>query len=94
GVDFDTTGLSEIVAGTHKAWTSNPKAYSSWVMAHAMVLDAVGDEFTERANAETLPTMIVDDADTAQGILDGSPLQNWKGPEGYADQFLALWGIA
>ncbi len=94
GVDFDTTGLSEIVAGTHRAWTSNPKAYSSWVMAHAMVLDAVGDEFTERANAETLPTMIVDDADTAQGILDGSPLQNWKGPEGYADQFLALWGIA
>jgi ribose transport system substrate-binding protein len=94
GVDFDTTGLSEIVAGTHRAWTSNPKAYSSWVMAHAMVLDAVGDEFTERANAETLPTMIVDDADTAQGILDGSPLQNWKGPDGYADQFLALWGIA
>ncbi|MFZ9580946.1 MAG: sugar ABC transporter substrate-binding protein [Ilumatobacteraceae bacterium] len=94
GVDFDTTGLSEIVAGTHRAWTSNPKAYSSWVMAHAMVLDAVGDEFTEREAAETLPTMIVDDADTAQGILDGSPLQNWKGPDGYADQFLALWGIA
>lgn len=94
GVDFDTTGLSEIVAGTHRAWTSNPKAYSSWVMAHAMVLDAVGDEFTEREAAETLPTMIVDDADTAQGILDGSPLQNWKGPEGYADQFLALWGVA
>ena len=94
GVDFDTTGLSEIVAGTHKAWTSNPKAYSAWVMAHAMVLDAVGDEFTEREAAETLPTMIVDDADTAQSILDGSPLQNWKGPEGYADQFLALWGVA
>ena len=94
GVDFDTTGLSEIVAGTHKAWTSNPKAYSSWIMAHAMVLDAVGDEFTEREAAETLPTMIVDDADTAQGILDGSPLQNWKGPEGYADQFLKLWGVA
>jgi ribose transport system substrate-binding protein len=94
GVDFDTTGLSEIVAGTHRGWTSNPKAYSAWVMAHAMVLDAVGDEFTERATAEQLPTMIVDDADTAQGILDGSPLQNWKGPEGYADQFLALWGVA
>lgn len=94
GVDFDTTGLSEIVAGTHRAWTSNPKAYSAWVMAHAMILDAVGDEFAEREIAETLPTMIVDDADTAQGILDGSPLQNWKGPEGYADQFLALWGVA
>ena len=94
GVDFDTTGLSEIVAGTHRAWTSNPKAYSSWIMAHAMVLDAVGDEFTEREAAEKLPTMIVDDAETAQSILDGSPLQNWKGPEGYADKFKALWGVA
>lgn len=94
GVDFDTTGLSEIVAGTHRGWTSNPKAYSAWIMAHAMILDAVGDEFTEREAAEKLPTMIVDDAETAQSILDGSPLQNWKGPEGYADQFLALWGVA
>ncbi|NDE60321.1 MAG: sugar ABC transporter substrate-binding protein [Acidimicrobiia bacterium] len=68
GVDFDTTGLSEIVAGTHKAWTSNPKAYSSWIMAHAMVLDAVGDEFTEREAAETLPTMIVDDADDPEPV--------------------------
>ncbi len=94
GVDFDLTGLSEIVAGTHTAWTSNPKAYSGWVMAHAMVLDAVGDEFAERAAGEELPNFILDDATVAQEIIDSSPMSNWKGPEGFADQFLALWGVA
>ena len=94
GVDFDKTGLTEIVDGTHKAWTSNPKAYSGWLMAHAMILDALGDEYTERAAGEVLPNFVLDDATIAQQIIDSSELSNWKGPEGYADQFLALWGIA
>ena len=94
GVDFDKTGLTEIVDGTHKAWTSNPKAYSAWLMAHTMILDALGDEFTERATAEVLPNFVLDDAALAQEIIDSSELSNWKGPEGYADKFLALWGIA
>ena len=94
GVDFDKTGLTEIVDGTHKAWTSNPKAYSGWLMAHAMILDALGDEYTERAAGEVLPNFVLDDAALAQEIIDSSELSNWKGPEGYADQFLALWGVA
>ena len=94
GVDFDKTGLTEIVDGTHKAWTSNPKAYSGWLMAHAMILDALGDEYTERETAEVLPNFVLDDAAMAQEIIDSSELSNWKGPEGYADQFLALWGVA
>ena len=94
GVDFDKTGLTEIVDGTHKAWTSNPKAYSGWLMAHAMILDAIGDEYTERETAEVLPNFVLDDATIAQEIIDSSELSNWKGPEGYADQFLALWGVA
>ena len=94
GVDFDKTGLTEIVDGTHTAWTSNPKAYSAWLMAHAMILDALGDEFTERATAEVLPNFVLDDAALAQEIIDSSELSNWKGPEGYGDKFLALWGVA
>ena len=94
GVDFDKTGLTEIVDGTHSAWTSNPKAYSAWLMAHAMILDALGDEYTERATAEVLPNFVLDDAALAQEIIDSSELSNWKGPEGYADKFLALWGVA
>lgn len=94
GVDFDKTGLTEIVDGTHKAWTSNPKAYSAWLMAHAMILDAVGDEYTERDAAEVLPNFILSDAALAQEIIDSSELSNWKGPEGYAAKFLALWGVA
>jgi ribose transport system substrate-binding protein len=94
GVDFDKTGLTEVIAGTQKAWTSNPKAYSAWLMAHAMILDAVGDEYTERNAGEVLPNFILDDAALAQEIIDSSELSNWKGPEGYADKFLALWGVA
>ena len=94
GVDFDKTGLTEIVDGTHTAWTSNPKAYSAWLMAHAMILDALGDKFTERAAAEVLPNFVLDDAALAQEIIDSSELSNWKGPEGYAGKFLALWGVA
>ena len=94
GVDFDKTGLTEIVDGTHKAWTSNPKAYSAWLMAHAMILDAVGDEYTEREAGEVLPNFILTDAALAQEIIDSSELSNWKGPEGYAGKFLALWGVA
>ena len=94
GVDFDKTGLTEVIAGTQKAWTSNPKAYSAWLMAHAMILDAVGDEYTERDAGEVLPNFILDDATLAQEIIDSSELSNWKGPEGYAAKFLALWGVA
>ena len=94
GVDFDKTGLTEIVDGTHTAWTSNPKAYSAWLMAHAMILDAVGDEYTEREAGEVLPNFILTDAALAQEIIDSSELSNWKGPEGYGDKFLALWGVA
>jgi hypothetical protein len=63
-------------------------------MAHAMILDAVGDEYTERNAGEVLPNFILDDAALAQEIIDSSELSNWKGPEGYADKFLALWGVA
>ena len=59
-----------------------------------MILDALGDEFTERAAAEVLPSFVLDDAALAQEIIDSSELSNWKGPEGYAGKFLALWGVA
>jgi hypothetical protein len=41
-----------------------------------------------------LPNFVLDDAALAQEIIDSSELSNWKGPEGYADKFLALWGVA
>ena len=93
GGDFSAPNLQEVVDGTHAAWTSNPKAEASWVMAHAMVLDSLGDTYTEERTGAELQTFIVDTPEAAKAILDGGGLQNWKGPKTQADQFKALWNI-
>jgi hypothetical protein len=93
GGDFSAPNLQEVVDGTHSAWTSNPKAEASWIMAHAMVLDSLGDTYTEERTGASLQTFIVDTPEAAKAILDGGGLQNWKGPKTQADQFKALWNI-
>ena len=93
GGDFSAPNLQEVVDGTHSAWTSNPKAEASWIMAHAMVLDSLGDTYTEERTGAALQTFIVDTPEAAKAILDGGGLQNWKGPKTQADQFKALWSI-
>jgi ribose transport system substrate-binding protein len=93
GVDFSTQlGLPGIIAGTHHAWTANPKPYAAWLMVDAMARHSLGMENPEeRANA-LLPTFIVQDAAAAQAVLDLGP-DGWPGPDGYQDQFKALWGV-
>ena len=93
GGDFSAPNLQEVVDGTNSAWTSNPKAEASWIMAHAMVLDSLGDTYTEERTGASLQTFIVDTPEAAKAILDGGGLQNWKGPKTQADQFKALWNI-
>ncbi len=93
GGDFSAPNLQEVVDGTNSAWTSNPKAEASWIMAHAMVLDSLGDTYTEERTGAALQTFIVDTPEAAQAILDGGGLQNWKGPKTQADQFKAIWNI-
>ena len=93
GGDFSAPNLQEVIDGTNSAWTSNPKAEASWIMAHAMVLDSLGDTYTEERTGAALQTFIVDTPEAAQAILDGGGLQNWKGPKTQADQFKALWNI-
>ena len=62
-------------------------------MAHAMVLDSLGDTYTEERTGAALQTFIVDTPEVAKSFLDGGGLQNWKGPKTQADQFKALWSI-
>lgn len=93
GGDFSAPNLQEVIDGTNSAWTSNPKAEASWIMAHAMVLDSLGDTYTEERVGAELQTFIVDTPEAAKAILDGGGLQNWKGPKTQADQFKALWKI-
>jgi hypothetical protein len=61
-------------------------------MVDAMARHSLGMENPEeRANA-LLPTFIVQDAAAAQAVLDLGP-DGWPGPDGYQDQFKALWGV-
>lgn len=90
GVDYNGAILQEIVDGTMQFWTTNPKEYSAWLMVDGMARHAIGQENTEeRANA-ILPGFLVNSAEVAEPLI---PTDGWRGPEGMADQFAALWGV-
>lgn len=89
GGDFNKAALQEIVDGTHRAWSANPKALAAWVMAHAMVVDAAGDTFVEERVSASLPTFVVDNAVVAQQLLDDGG--EWNGPANFEKQFTRLW---
>ncbi len=90
GVDFSGAVLQEIVDGTMKFWSANPKQYSAWVIVDAMARNAIGQDNTEeRANAN-LPSFIVSSPGQAQPLVAGD---GWPGPDTMADQFKKLWGV-
>jgi ABC-type sugar transport system substrate-binding protein len=90
GVDYSGAILQEIVDGTQQFWTTNPKAYSAWIMVDGMARHSIGQENTEeRANA-LLPTFIVNSAEVAEPLI---ATDGWPGPEGMAEQFATLWGV-
>jgi ABC-type sugar transport system substrate-binding protein len=92
GQDFSDFDLPEISAGTMKAWTSNPKAYSGWLMTHAAALHATGmpfaDVMKEMEAPSLLPSFLVTDAKTADAIFAGNG--DWN-PVGMAEAFKKLW---
>lgn len=93
GVDFSTQlGLPGIIAGTHAAWSANPKPYAGWLMVDAMARHSLDMENKEERPNALLPTFIVSDAKAAQAVLDLGP-DGWPGPAGYEDQFKKLWGV-
>lgn len=90
GVDFSGAVLQEIVDGTMKFWSANPKEYSAWLMVDAMARHSIGQANTEeRANA-LLPSFVVSSPEQAQPLVAGD---GWPGPATMADQFKTLWGV-
>jgi hypothetical protein len=90
GVDFSGAVLQEVVDGTMKFWTANPKEYSAWLMVDGMARHSIGQENTEeRANA-LLPTFTVSSPEQAEPLI---ATDGWPGPDTMADQFKALWGV-
>ena len=91
GQDFSAFGLEEIVAGTMGAWSADPKAYAGWLMVDAAARLSLDMELTEERAAASLPTVIVEDAEFAQEILDCCNGDWW--PPTMEEDFKALWGV-
>jgi hypothetical protein len=92
GQDFSDFDLPEIVAGTMKAWSANPKGYSAWLMVHAAALHATGmppaDVIKEMAGPSILPTFLVTDPKVATSII--ATKGDWN-PAGMDAAFKKLW---
>ena len=91
GQDFSAFDLEEIVAGTMGAWSADPKGYAGWLMVDAAARLSLGMELTEEREAASLPTFLVEDAETAQRILDEDG-GDW-GPPTMEEDFRELWGV-
>ena len=90
GQDFSTIDLQEIVDGTMGAWSADPKGYAAWLMVDAAARLSLGMTLDEERDAAALPTVIVDDADFAQEIIDVGG--DWF-PPGADEAFKELWGV-
>ena len=91
GQDFSSFGLEEIIAGTMGAWSADPKGYAAWLMIDAAARLSLDMELTEEREAASLPTVIVEDAEFAQEILDCCNGDWW--PPTMEEDFKALWGV-
>jgi ribose transport system substrate-binding protein len=91
GQDFSAFDLEEIVAGTMGAWSADPKAYAGWLMVDAAARLSLDMELTEERAAASLPSFLVEDAETAQEILDCCNGDWW--PPTMEEDFKQLWGV-
>ena len=92
GQDFSAFDLEEIVAGTMGAWSADPKALRRLVdgRRRGSPQPRAWSSSEERA-AASLPTVIVEDAEFAQEILDCCN-GDWFPPT-MEEDFKALWGV-
>ena len=78
--------LQSLADGTSFAWLPLPRAESAWAAVDSMVRLAAGGEVSP--NHEVLP-IVIWTTDTVP-----TPIEEYEGPEGYQDQFKALWGVS
>jgi ribose transport system substrate-binding protein len=78
--------LQSLADGTSFAWIPLPRPESGWAAVDAMVRLAAGQEIDQPSH-EVLPIEIW----TTENVP--TPIEEFEGPEGYQDQFIALWGV-
>jgi ribose transport system substrate-binding protein len=92
GAAGDASIMKEI-GSTQAAWTIAPNVYSAWVMFDAMARLSVGESLADKyaSKVYTSPTWVVDSAKSAKLLEPTS--YDWHGPEGFEQQFRALWQV-
>jgi ribose transport system substrate-binding protein len=78
--------LQSLADGTSFAWIPLPRPESGWAAVDAMVRLAVGEDI-DQPQHEVLPIEVW----TTDNVP--TPVEQFQGPAGYQDQFLALWGL-
>jgi ribose transport system substrate-binding protein len=92
GTQAELPQLQEIAAGTNRAWTALPNAYSMWILVDQMARHATGVwDIEQEKVASVLPTWVVATPEAANELI---PNEAWNGPEGFEDSFKELWGVA
>jgi ribose transport system substrate-binding protein len=92
GAAGDASIMKEI-GSTQAAWTIAPNVYSAWVMFDAMARLSVGETLSDdyASKVYTSPTWVVDSAESAKLLQPTG--YDWYGPEGFEEQFKALWKV-
>lgn len=92
GTQAELPQLQEIAAGTNRAWTALPNAYSMWILVDQMARHATDVwSIEQEQTASILPSWVVATPDAANELI---PNEAWNGPEGFEDSFKELWGVA
>jgi ribose transport system substrate-binding protein len=92
GTQAQQPQLQAIIDGRSAVWTALPQEYAMWSLADQMARVANGEWTSENERTNAVPPFfLIDDAETAESYID---LDNgWPGPDGFKDQFKALWGV-
>jgi ribose transport system substrate-binding protein len=77
--------LQSLVDGTSFAWLPLPRPESAWAAVDSMVRLAAGQEVDPAHEVLPIEIWTTDNVPT--------PVEEYEGPEGYQDQFTALWGV-
>lgn len=92
GVQPQQAQIQSLINGETDAWIATPQENAMWTLADQMARYSTGDWNKEQERTAAIPPIyIVDTTDEAEAIVD---LQDgWPGPDGFKDQYKALWGL-
>lgn len=93
GVQPQQPQVQSLLNGESVAWVATPQENAMWTLADQMARVANGewDAANERA-AAVPPFYIIDSAEDAEAIVDLP--DGWPGPDGFKEQYQALWGVS